>query len=71
MKIKRLSNQYLNVVATLGNVVLSKPIKPMHAVTAVRLSKKFLLNTIAHILNNMTQMLFKFNNQCIGIMQTK
>ena len=25
-----MSNQYLNVVGTLGNVVLSKPIRPMH-----------------------------------------
>ena len=31
-KLKGLSNQYLNVVGTLGNVVLSKPIKPMHVI---------------------------------------
>ena len=31
-KSKRLSNQYLNVVGTLGNVVLSKPIKSMHVI---------------------------------------
>ena len=31
-KSKGLSNQCLNVVGTLGNVVLSKPIKPMHVV---------------------------------------
>ena len=29
---KGLSNQYLNVVGTLGNVVLSLPIKPMHVI---------------------------------------
>ena len=29
-KSKGLSNQYLNAVGTLGDVVLSKPIKPMH-----------------------------------------
>ena len=29
-KSKRFSNQYLNAVGTLGDVVLSKPIKPMH-----------------------------------------
>ena len=31
-KSKELSNQYLHVVSTLGNVVLSKPIKPMHVI---------------------------------------
>ena len=31
-KSKGLSNQHLNVVGTLGNVVLSKPIKPMHVI---------------------------------------
>ena len=31
-KSKVLSNQYLNVVGTLGTVVLSKPIKPMHVI---------------------------------------
>ena len=31
-KSKRLSNQYLNVVGTLSDVVLSKPIKPMHVI---------------------------------------
>ena len=31
-KSKGLSNQYLNVVGTLGSVVLSKPIKPMHVI---------------------------------------
>ena len=31
-KSKGLSNQYLNVVDTLSNVVLSKPIKPMHVI---------------------------------------
>ena len=31
-KSKGLSNQYLFVVGTLGNVVLSKPIKPMHVI---------------------------------------
>ena len=32
MEFKRLSNQYLNVVGTLGNVVLSKPLRPMHVI---------------------------------------
>ena len=27
-----MSNQYLNAVGTLGDVVLSKPIKPMHVI---------------------------------------
>ena len=31
-KSKGLSNQYLNAVDTLGDVVLSKPIKPMHVI---------------------------------------
>ena len=31
-KSKGLSNQYLNAVGTLGDVVLSKPIKPMHVI---------------------------------------
>ena len=31
-KSKELSNQYLDVVGTLGDVVLSKPIKPMHVI---------------------------------------
>ena len=31
-KPKGLSNQYLNAVGTLGGVVLSKPIKPMHVI---------------------------------------
>ena len=31
-KSKGLSNQYLNNLGTLGNVVLSKPIKPMHVI---------------------------------------
>ena len=31
-KIKGLSNQYFNAVDTLGDVVLSKPIKPMHVI---------------------------------------
>ena len=31
-KSKRLSNQYLGLVGTIGNVVLSKPIKPMHVI---------------------------------------
>ena len=31
-KSKGLSNQYLNSSGTLGNVVLSKPIKPMHVI---------------------------------------
>ena len=31
-KSKRLSSQYLHVVGTLGRVVLSKPIKPMHVI---------------------------------------
>ena len=31
-KPKGLSNQYLNVVGALGDVVLSKPIKPMHVI---------------------------------------
>ena len=31
-KSKGLSNQYLNFVETLGNVVLSKPIKPIHVI---------------------------------------
>ena len=31
-KSKALSNQYLKAVDTLGDVVLSKPIKPMHVV---------------------------------------
>ena len=31
-KSKGLSNQYLNLVGTLGDVVLSKPIKPMHVI---------------------------------------
>ena len=29
---KRLSNQYLNALGTIGDVVLSKPIKPMHVI---------------------------------------
>ena len=31
-KSKGLSNKYLNVVGTLGDVVLSKPKKPMHVI---------------------------------------
>ena len=31
-KSKGLSNQYLSVVGTIGSVVLSKPIKPMHVI---------------------------------------
>ena len=31
-KSKGLSNQYLNAVGTLGDVILSKPIKPMHVI---------------------------------------
>ena len=31
-KSNRLSNQYLDAVGTLGDVVLSKPIKPMHVI---------------------------------------
>ena len=31
-KSKGLSNQYLDAVGTLGDVVLSKPIKPMHVI---------------------------------------
>ena len=31
-KSKGLSNQYLDAVGTLGGVVLSKPIKPMHVI---------------------------------------
>ena len=31
-KSKGLSNQYLNAVGTLGDMVLSKPIKPMHVI---------------------------------------
>ena len=31
-KSKGLSNQYLNALGTLGDVVLSKPIKPMHVI---------------------------------------
>ena len=31
-KSKTLSNQYLNALGTLGDVVLSKPIKPMHVI---------------------------------------
>ena len=31
-KSKRLSNQYLNLVGTLGDIVLSKLIKPMHVI---------------------------------------
>ena len=31
-KSKALSNQYLHVLATIGDVVLSKPIKPMHVI---------------------------------------
>ena len=31
-KSKELSNQHLDTVGTLGDVVLSKPIKPMHAI---------------------------------------
>ena len=31
-KSKGLSNQYLNLVGTLGGIVLSKPIKPMHVI---------------------------------------
>ena len=31
-KSKGLSNQYLNTLGTIGDVVLSKPIKPMHAI---------------------------------------
>ena len=31
-KSKGLSNQYLNAVGTLGDVVLSKPLKPMHVI---------------------------------------
>ena len=32
MEIKRLSNQYLNALGTIGDVVLNKPIKPMHVI---------------------------------------
>ena len=32
MEIKRLSDEYLNAVGTLGDVVLSKPIKLMHVI---------------------------------------
>ena len=31
-KWKGLSNQYLNALGTVGDVVLSKPIKPMHVI---------------------------------------
>ena len=31
-KSKALSNQYLNLNGTVGDVVLSKPIKPMHVI---------------------------------------
>ena len=31
-KSKVLSNQYLNFVGTLGDIVLSKPIKPMYVI---------------------------------------
>ena len=31
-KSKRFSNQYLNLVGTYGDIVLSKPIKPMHVI---------------------------------------
>ena len=31
-KSKGLSNQYLNTVGTLGDIVLSQPIKPMHVI---------------------------------------
>ena len=31
-KSKGLSNQYLNALGTIGNVVLSKPIKPVHVI---------------------------------------
>ena len=31
-KSKGLSSQYLDTVGTLGDVVLSKPIKPMHVI---------------------------------------
>ena len=31
-KSQALSNQYLNALGTLGDVVLSKPIKPMHVI---------------------------------------
>ena len=31
-KSKGLSNQYLNALGTIGDVVLSKPIKPMHVI---------------------------------------
>ena len=32
LKSKGLSNKYLNALGTLGDVVLSKPIKPMHVI---------------------------------------
>ena len=32
MEIKGLSNQYLNLAGTVGDIVLSKPIKPMHVI---------------------------------------
>ena len=35
-KSKGLSNQYLNVVGTLGDAVLSTPIKPMHVIFKVK-----------------------------------
>ena len=35
-KSKGLSNQYLHVVGTLGNVVLSKHIKPMHVIFKIK-----------------------------------
>ena len=31
-KSKRLSNENLNLVGTVGDIVLSKPIKPMHVI---------------------------------------
>ena len=31
-KSKALCNQYINAIGTLGDVVLSKPIKPMHVI---------------------------------------